>query len=221
MTERKRVGVILSGCGVYDGSEIHEAVATLYALEEHGLEAVCLAPDIEQMHVVNHLSGNVSEGESRNVLVESSRIARGNIAALTDESSDDLDGVIMVGGFGAAKNLSDYAVAGENMKVIPVVEKVLRKCHADGKPIGALCISPVILAKLFAEHSPHLTLGAESGDAQNLGKIGGVHEVTSHEQTVVDSKLKLVTGPCYMLEATVGQVIRGASAVVGQFQKLL
>lgn len=221
MSNRKKIGVILSGCGVYDGAEIHESVATLYALDEHNLEAVCFAPDIEQMHVVNHLNGEVVAGETRNVLVEAARIARGKISALSENSGDDLDGIIMVGGFGAAKNLSDYAIAGTKMQVLPVLESVLRKCHAAGKPIAALCISPVILAKIFADNSPKLTLGAEGDDAKKLNQIGGLHQITTHEGVVVDPSLNFVTGPCYMLDATVGQIIRGANAVVGKFKDLL
>ena len=217
----QRVGVILSGCGVFDGSEIHEAVATLVALDRHGLEAVCLAPDIDQMHVVNHLSGQVMEGENRNVLVEAARIARGHVSPLTAESVKDLSALILPGGFGAAKNLSDYAVSGAEMKVNGKVQSALQEAHRAGKPIAALCISPVILARIFGKESPTLTVGAEGADAENLEAIGARHQVTEHEQVVVDEQLKLITGPCYMLESTIGQIFRGADAVVARLARLL
>ena len=217
----KKVAVILSGCGVYDGSEIHESVATLAALENHGLEAVCFAPDVEQMHVINHLIGQPMEGEKRNVLVESARIARGAISALTPDVVDQVDAIILPGGFGAAKNLSNYAVAGADMKVNPIVAEVIKKAHDAGKPVAALCISPVILASIFKDQSPLLTLGSAGDDAKNLEKIGAKHQVTTHEEVVVDENMKLITGPCYMLDATVGQIIRGADAVVAQLKTFL
>ena len=217
----KRVGVILSGCGVFDGSEIHEAVATLVALDRHGLEAVCLAPDIDQMHVVNHLSGQVMEGEKRNVLVEAARIARGRVSPLTAESVKDLAALILPGGFGAVKNLSDYAVSGVDMQVNGEVRAALQEAHRAGKPIAALCISPVILARIFGKESPRLTVGAAGADAENLEEMGACHQVTEHEQVVVDERLNLITGPCYMLESTIGQIFRGAEAVVARLARLL
>jgi enhancing lycopene biosynthesis protein 2 len=217
----KKVGVILSGCGVFDGSEIHEAVATLAALDNHDLEAVCLAPDIDQMHVINHYAGEVMEGETRNVLVEAARIARGKISPLNDDSVSGLDAIMFVGGFGAAKNLSDYAVAGADLTVNPDIRSAIKAMHEAGKPIAALCISPVILAAVFNDNKPTLTLGGDGDDARNLEKIGGNHQVTTHEEVVVDENLKLVTGPCYMLDATVGQIMRGADAVVAKLKSLM
>jgi len=217
----KRIGVILSGCGVFDGAEIHESVATLAALDNHGLQAVCLAPDVKQMHVINHYTSKVADSESRNVLVEAARIARGAISPLQVSSGDDLDGIILPGGFGAAKNLSDYAVKGEQMSVIPVVAEVLQKAFQAKKPIAALCIAPVILARVLNTSSPLLTLGNHGVDAENLEKIGGRHKATSHEEVVVDSVNRLVTGPCYMLDARVGQIMRGADAVVRKLKELL
>ncbi|MBU2645121.1 isoprenoid biosynthesis glyoxalase ElbB [bacterium] len=217
----KKIGVILSGCGVFDGSEIHESVATLAALDKHGLQAVCLAPDIEQMHVINHYSQTVAEGESRNVLVESARIARGNIKPLQSDSMDDLDGLMLPGGFGAAKNLSDYAVNGNQMTVIPIVSEILQKAYQDKKPIAALCIAPVVLTKVLSGQNPILTLGADGADAENINQMGGRHQATTHEEVVLDVKNRLVTGPCYMLDANIGQIMRGADAVVKKLKELL
>ena len=217
----KKIGVILSGCGVYDGAEIHESVATLAALDDQGLEAVCFAPDIEQMHVVNHLTGEASEGEKRNVLVESARIARGSITALKNDSCDDLDAIMFPGGFGAAKNLSSYATSGDAMAVDPTVAEVVRRAFQANKPIAAVCISPVILAKVLNDQQPLLTLGAQGADAENLEKMGGRHQATTHEEVVVDEKNKLITGPCYMLDANIGNIMRGAAAVVAKLKDFL
>lgn len=217
----KKVGVILSGCGVFDGAEIHESVATLAALDNYGLEAVCFAPDVEQMHVINHLSSEVAEGEIRNVLVESARIARGAISALQADSADDLDAIILPGGFGAAKNLCDFAVNGDQMTVVPVVAAALQNAYDAKKPIAALCIAPVILARVLNTHSPLLTLGADGDAAEALKKMGGKHQVTTHEEVVIDRNNRLITGPCYMLDANIGQIMRGASAVVKELKALI
>lgn len=217
----KKVGVVISGCGFLDGAEIQETVATLAALENHGLEAVCFAPDVEQMHVVNHLTQSEQKNEKRNVLVEAARIARGNISALEEDSFDDLDAVMLPGGFGAAKNLSNYAVKGPEMQILPGLESALKKAAYAGKPIAALCISPVILASVLKEKIPQLTVGAEGPDAENLEKIGGKHQATNHEEVVVDQQNKLITGPCYMLDASVGNILRGADAVVAKLKEFL
>ncbi len=217
----KKVGVIIAGCGFLDGAEIQETVATLAALENQGLEAVCFAPDVDQMHVVNHLTQTESQGEKRNVLVESARIVRGKISALKEDSCDQLDALMLPGGFGGAKNLSNYAVNVTEMEVNPVVAQVVLRAHEAGKPIAALCISPVILAKLLKDKSPMLTLGADGPDAENLKTIGGIHKTTTHEEIVTDENNKLISGPCYMLDASVGNIIRGAEAVVVKMKEFL
>lgn len=217
----KKVGVILSGCGVFDGAEIHETVATLAALDSHGLEAICLAPDVEQMHVINHYTSEVADGEKRNVLVEAARIARGAISPLQTDSAEGLDALFLPGGFGAAKNLCDYAVKGDQMTVLPVLAEVLQSAHKAGKPIAALCIAPVILARVLGPVNPTLTLGSDGPDAANLNQMGGTHQVTTHEEVVTDTRNKLITGPCYMLESNIGQIMRGADAVVRQLTSFL
>lgn len=217
----KKVAVILSGCGVYDGSEIQEGVATLLALDNHGLEAVCFAPDIEQMHVIDHLKGTPMHDEKRNVLIESARIARGKISALNPSDMDNMDALMLPGGFGAAKNLCNYAVAGVDLEVNELVRESINKIHQAGKPIVSLCISPVILAKIFKEHSPKLTVGGYGDDAKNIEAMGAVHVITTHEQITVDEKLKIITSPCYMMDATVGQIFRGVDNAVAQLKKMI
>ena len=148
----KKIGVILSGCGVYDGSELNETVITLLAIDRAGAEAVCMAPNIEQMHVINHLSGEPTEGETRNVLVESARIARGNIKDTATVTAADFDALILPGGFGAAKNLCDFAVKGPDCNVNPDVSRLVKETVVAKKPLAAICIAPALLAKGTAVH---------------------------------------------------------------------
>lgn len=217
----KKVAVILSGCGVYDGSEIHEAVASLLALENHGFEAICFAPDVQQMHVINHIKDEPMNGESRNVLVEAARIARGKISALDKNSMDGMDALLLPGGYGAAKNLSNYAVAGSDMQVNPDVAEAIKTIHDAGKPIVSLCISPVILAKIFAEEKPILTLGANMADAKNVEIMGAHHKVTTQGEIVFDETAKIITAPCYMLDATIGQVFHEVDLAVSKLEQMI
>ena len=164
----KRVAVILSGCGVYDGAEIHESVLTLLALDKAGAEVTAAAPDIDQYHVVNHQTGEVAEQESRNVQVESARIARGPVASVADIKPDDFDAVVLPGGFGAAKNLSSFAVEGAQCSVDESVAECLRRFHEADKPIGFACISPAIAAKIFGNKGVRLTIGTDAETAAAL-----------------------------------------------------
>ncbi|HYD31539.1 MAG TPA: isoprenoid biosynthesis glyoxalase ElbB [Azospirillaceae bacterium] len=206
-----KFGVILSGCGVYDGAEIHESVLTLLAINRHGAEARIYAPNIPQHHVVNHLTGDEMP-ESRNVLVESARIARGKIADLAAFKTEDVDALILPGGFGAAKNLSDFAVKGPDCTVNPEVERAIKAMVAAGKPVGALCIAPAILAKVLGD--VELTIGSDKGTAEALESLGAKHKDTTHGEIVVDRRHKVVTSPCYMLEASVAQIAAGAESTV-------
>jgi enhancing lycopene biosynthesis protein 2 len=208
----KNVAVILAGCGHRDGSEIHEATLSLLALDQAGAHVACFAPNIAQMDVVNHITGEKME-EQRNVLIESARIARGKIKPLSTFSADSYDAVLVPGGFGAAKNLCNFAVLGSECEVNQEVEEALRSMHKKGKPICALCISPVILAKLF--EGAKVTLGADGGAAEAV--VDGMnvqHIVTEHGQITIDEELKLITSPCYMLNASIAQVYEGAKAAV-------
>jgi enhancing lycopene biosynthesis protein 2 len=208
-----RIGVLLSGCGVNDGSEIHEAVLTMLALDEVGAERVCLAPDRPQRDVVNHLSGEPAP-ESRNVLVEAARIARGEIHPLAAIGALELDGLILPGGFGAAKNLSDFAVAGAQTEVLPAVEKLLRELHAAGRPIGAICIAPVILARVFGSLGVKVTIGNDPGVARVLEGFGACHIECLVDDVVVDEEHRLVTTPAYMLGPGLKEIRRGIEKLV-------
>lgn len=218
MSKKPRIAVVLSGCGVYDGAEIHEAVLTLLAISRAGAEAVCFAPDVAQMHVVNHLTGQPS-GESRNVLVESARIARGHIASLAEFKAAEVDAIVFPGGFGAAKNLCSFAVDGPACTVEPSVEAAIKAMRAANKPIGALCIAPALLARVLGQGE--VTIGDDAGTAQAIEAMGAKHKTAGHGQAVVDAGLKVVTSPCYMLDASVAQIADGAEAVVKELIRLM
>ena len=213
---KPKVGVVLSGCGVYDGAEIHESVLTLLALDRAGAEAVCLAPDVAQAHVVNHLTGQVAAGESRNVLVEAARIARGAVKDLAGFDPGGLDALVLPGGFGAAKNLCDFAFRGAECEVNTDVARVIRAVHAEGKPVGAICIAPVILANLLGAEKPRLTIGTDPGTAEAVGKMGGEHVSCGGGGAVVDAERRLVTTPAYMLESPISEVSAGIEKLVGE-----
>lgn len=203
MTKSVKFAVVLSGCGVYDGSEIHEATSTLLAISKLNGEYTIFAPNIEQLHVVNHLTGEITN-EKRNVLVESARIARGKIKSLAEFKAVDFDALIFPGGFGAAKNLSNYALMNEQMTVLPEVEKAIIDTAKQNKPIGALCISPVILSKVLGNIS--LTIGNEQSIAKMLEDFGSKHVTTGHGEIAIDPVNKIVTTPCYMLESSIAQI---------------
>lgn len=207
----KKFAVILSGCGVYDGSEIHEAVMAMYAITRAGAEYSIFAPDIQQFHVINHITGK-EMNESRNVLIESARIARGKISTLGEFIAEDFDAVVLPGGYGAAKNLSTYAFDGDKMIVNPEIESVLKTMHKLKKPIGAMCIAPLILAKIFG--NVELTIGQDEGTTKTVEALGAVHYKTVNGQVVVDEKNKIVTTPCYMLDASIADVAEGAEKLV-------
>ena len=218
---RARIGVVLSGCGVFDGTEIHEAVITLLALDRAGAETVCMAPDVDQLHVIDHLRGDVARGEQRNVLVESARIARGNVVDVAAVDPDDLDALILPGGFGAAKNLSDFALKGAGCKVHPEVARVVTAVHAAGKPVGALCIAPAVLARLLGDERPHLTIGTDPGTAAALEAMGACHEACEARGTIVDRERLLVTTPAYMLAGSIAEAADGIEKLVGEVLALV
>ncbi|HPA81955.1 MAG TPA: isoprenoid biosynthesis glyoxalase ElbB [Thermoanaerobaculales bacterium] len=210
----KKVGVILSGCGVYDGAEVHEAVITMLALDRRGADMVLCAPDVAQLHVVNHLTGEVVDGESRNVLVESARIARGVIRDVAAVSADELDALILPGGYGAAKNLCDFALAGPDCTVNPDVARLVRAVHAHGKPVAAVCIAPALLAKVLGEHQPKLTIGNDPATAGALEKMGARHVGCPVDGLVVDRERKLVSTPAYMLATRISEAAAGIEKAV-------
>lgn len=214
---KPRFAVVLSGCGVNDGAEIHEAVLTLLSIDRLGGSYHCFAPDIAQRDVVNHLTGQET-AETRNVLVEAARIARGKIKALSAFDASQFDALIFPGGFGAAKNLCSFAWDGPECSVNVDVERAVKAMRAQDKPIGALCIAPAILARVLGDVT--VTIGSDAGTAAALEQMGAHHQNKSHGEIVVDHSARVVTAACYMLDATIGQVADGAEAVVRELMKM-
>lgn len=207
----KKFAVVLSGNGVYDGAEIHEATLTLLAIKKLGADYSIFAPDIAQHHVVNHLTGEEMP-ETRNVLVESARIARGKISNLNSFNAREFDALIFPGGFGVAKNLSTWAFNGPDCKVNSDVEKAIKDMSSLQKPIGALCISPVVIAKILG--NVEVTIGQDKATAEAVEKTGARHVNTTHEDVVRDSHRPIFTTPCYMLDADIVQIADGAENIV-------
>ncbi len=214
----KKFAVVLSGCGVYDGAEIHEATLTLLAIARAGATYQCFAPDMKQYHVINHITGE-EMNEERNVLIESARIARGNIKPLSEYDAKEFDALIFPGGFGAAKNLSTVAFKGADATVIPEVEKAIEQTVELKKPIGALCISPAILAKVLKDVS--VTIGKDKGTAEAIEAMGAKHVDTNHGDVVFDENKLVFTTPCYMLDATITDIDDGATNVVNEMMKVM
>ena len=211
MMEKKKFAVILSGSGVFDGAEIHEATLTMLAIMRQGGEYQCFAPNIAQYHVINHITGDEMD-ESRNVLVESARIARGKIKPLDEFDGKYFDAIIFVGGFGAAKNLSTVAFDGSDASINADVESSVNQMLELKKPIGALCISPEFITKIIGD--VNVTIGKDTGTAEAIEAMGGTHIITSHGDVVVDEDKLVFTTPCYMLEANIMDIDDGATNIV-------
>jgi enhancing lycopene biosynthesis protein 2 len=218
----KKVGVVLSGCGVYDGSEIHEAVITLLALDRQGVEIICMAPNVDQMHVVNHLTQEATD-ETRNVLIESARIARGNIKDIKEVTAANIDALMFPGGFGAAKNLCTFATQGEACEVNPEVERLVKEILEAKKPLAAVCIAPALIAKITGKQAikAKLTIGTDEGTAKALESMGAEHVASQVREVTVDKEHKIVTGPAYMLGTRISEVADGIENVVKELVAML
>jgi len=214
----KNFAVILSGSGVFDGSEIHEATLSMYEIKKQGANYEVFAPDIDQYHVINHITGQPME-EKRNVLIESARIARGKIKPLSEFNADNYDAILFPGGFGAAKNLSTFAFDGADCEINEDVKKAVISMHSSGKPIGALCISPVIISKLIG--NIELTIGDDKDTAQAIEKMGSMHKKTNHGEVIIDAENNVFTTPCYMLDANIKQIGEGAENIIRAILKTL
>lgn len=208
------VGVLLSGCGVYDGAEIHESVLTLLALDQRGARILCCAPDI-QAPVIDHRTKEAT-GETRNVLTEAARIARGDIQDVANVTPEQLDALILPGGFGAAKNLCDFAARGPECDVNPAVEKLVAGMFQAGKPIGAICIAPALIARIAGRHdiAATVTIGDDQGTATAIAQTGCTHENRPVTDITVDERHKLVTTPAYMLGPGPADVHQGIDKLV-------
>jgi len=216
-----RVGILLSGCGVFDGSEIHEAVSILIALDRRGAQTICIAPDIPQVAAVNHITKQ-PEPQPRRVLHESARIARGSIRDLAAVKADELDALIFPGGFGAAQNLSTFAADGPNCTVNPLVQRLMLDMHAAHKPIGLACIAPVLAARVFGARNlrPILTIGTDPATAAAITAMNAQHRNTGPTEVCIDPDNRLVTTPCYMTAAGPWAVYQGADKMVEEVLRL-
>ena len=214
----KKVAVILSGSGVYDGAEIHESVITLLRLDQRGAQVQCFAPNIAQLHVINHLTGEEMP-ETRNVLVESARIARGNIKDIREADVNDFDALIVPGGFGAAKNLSNFAVEGAGCSVQPEVLALAEAFAEAGKPVGLMCISPALAAKIYGP-GVTCTIGNDTDTATAMNKMGATHEDCAVTEIIEDKARKLVTTPAYMLAQNISEAASGINKLVDRVLEL-
>ncbi len=225
-----KIGVLLSGCGVYDGSEIQEAVLTLLAIEEAGAEAICISVDADQHHVINHTNGE-EQAEKRNMLVESARIARGSVTNIHEVDLRELDGLVIPGGFGNAKNFTKWAFEGPSGSILPEVKLLLVNLVNIGKPIAALCVSPVVLAKAFEGSSIHatLTLGTDKDPSpyditafsRGIESVGVKSEYKTISEISVDPVNKIVSAPCYMMDASILEVRNNIKQAVEKLVQLI
>ncbi|CAI8791784.1 low activity glyoxalase ElbB [Pseudomonas sp. IT-P44] len=214
----KKIAVILSGCGVYDGAEIHESVITLLRLDQRGAQVQCFAPNIAQLHVINHLTGEEMP-ESRNVLVESARIARGNIKDIREADVEEFDALIVPGGFGAAKNLSNFAIEGAGCTVQPDVLALTEAFAEAGKPVGLICISPALAAKIYGP-GVTCTIGNDADTAAAMNKMGATHKDCAVTDIVEDKARKLVSTPAYMLAQSISEAASGINKLVDRVLEL-
>lgn len=216
----RTVGIFLSGCGVYDGSEIQEAVFATLFLDRAGAKIVYIAPDMPQMHVVNHMLGQESKGETRNALVEAARIARGNIRSAKTVQAQELDALVFPGGYGAAKNLCDFATKGAECSVDSRVERIVREMLAAGKPMGFICVAPALCARIVGD-GVRLTIGNDADTASALEKMGAKHVACSVDQIAVDEAKRIVSVPAYMYgDASPSAVAAGIEKLVAKVLEL-
>lgn len=226
----KKIGVLLSGNGVFDGSEIQEAVLTLLSIAEKGGAYVCMAPNVLQHHVLNHMTGDEMP-EKRNVLIESSRIARGDIKDLSQVDPGELSALVLPGGFGAAKNLTKWAFSGPEGEILPEIRHIIKEMHAQGKPIVGLCMAPTVIAKALEgqEVLPTLTVGTteeaspyEIGAiSQGMVKTGAIAEMKNVREISVDEKNRIITAPCYMMEASITEVRDNINKAIDKLFELI
>ena len=215
-----RIGVCLSGCGVNDGAEIHESVITALTLDRAGAEIIYTAPDVVQTKVVNHLTGD-EMNEIRNVLVESARIARGDITDLAQLTSDDMDALLFPGGFGAALNLCDFALKGADCHIHPEVKRIIQEMLVAQKPLGFICIAPALFARAVknADMTAKITIGNDQATADQIEKLGSQHEICSVDDCIVDEENKIVSTPAYMLAGNISEAASGIEKLVHQIMK--
>lgn len=218
-----RIGVVLSGCGVDDGAEIHESVLILLAIDKAGAKAICMATDVDQMHVINHVTGEET-GERRNVLLESARIARGDIKNISQIKASDIDALVFPGGFGAVTNLCDFATKGADCSVHPDVARLVKEMIEAKKPVGASCIAPALIAAIFkgdGSVTARLTIGTDADTAGTIEAMGSIHLNCQAREVSIDKANKIVTTPAYMLGTRITDVAVGIEKMVDAVIELI
>lgn len=225
MLERPNFAVVLSGCGVFDGSEIHEAVLTMLAIDEAGGDYQCFAPNTWQARTIDHFTGHAvaiaGDEDNRNVLAESARIARGEIKDLKEFKASDFDGIIFPGGFGAALNLSDFAVKGAECEINKEVRRAVEESFKAGIVIGAMCIAPVVIARILGKHQVKVTIGHDVKVASGIAAMGAEHENKGAVEVCVDEDNRIVTTPCYMLAGSIKDIAAGTRNLVSAMLDLM
>ncbi len=220
-----RFAVVLSGCGVFDGSEIHEAVCTMLAIEQSGCSYQCFAPNTWQARTVDHFTGHAvaiaGDEDNRNVLAESARIARGNVKDLAEFKAKDFEGIVFPGGFGAALNLSDFAVKGASCDINVEVRRAVEESYREGIVIGAMCIAPTVIARILGKEHIKVTVGNDKNVAAGIETMGARHQNCEATEVCVDSEHKVVTTPCYMLAASLKEICDGTRNLVDEMLELM
>lgn len=220
MQKNPKFAIILSGCGRADGSEIHEATCAMLAIDCVNCSYQCFAPDMPQAAVINHLTGKKTD-ETRNVLVEAARIARGDIKDIKTFCADEFDAVVFPGGIGAVINWCDFAESGVSCNVEASVRKVIWDSYKKGLVIGAMCIAPVVIAKVLGSEGVHVTIGNDQNVANSITRTGAVHEECNSVEVCVDSLHKVVTTPAYMLASSIKEVCEGADNMIKAMLRLI
>jgi enhancing lycopene biosynthesis protein 2 len=224
------IGLLLSGCGVYDGAEIHESVLSLLVMEQQGWTVTCIGLDKNQHHVINHLTGEEMP-ENRNMMIEAARIARGNIVSTESLDPETLDALVLPGGFGCAKNFTRWAFEGSAGPIDPAVKKLIQSMHARKIPLVALCVSPVVIAKAFEDTHSEVTLTVGHRDAKSpynqtwftdeLVKTGVRVQEKTHHEISIDEKNKVICAPCYMMEASVLEIYQNIQLAMEALKNML
>ncbi|NRF14629.1 isoprenoid biosynthesis glyoxalase ElbB [Vibrio coralliilyticus] len=214
----KKIAVILSGSGVFDGAEIHESVLALHAIEKQGASWHCFAPNIDQLHVINHITGE-EMAETRNVLTEAARIARGNIEDVAKLNAEEFDALLLPGGFGAAKNLTDFAVNGAECSINTHVASACRAFAQARKPAGYLCIAPAIIPMIY-DNGVKGTIGNDDATASAFNALGGEHITCEVDDIVFDEEHKVLSTPAYMLAGNISQAASGIEKLVSKLVEI-
>lgn len=220
-----KFAIVLSGCGVFDGSEIHEAVCTMLAVEESGCAYQCFAPNTWQARTIDHFTGHAvaiaGDEDNRNVLAESARICRGNIKDLSEFKAKDYDAIIFPGGFGAALNLSDFGAKGAECDVNVEVKRAIEESYKEGIVIGAMCIAPTVIARVLGKEGISITIGNDKNVSKGIEKMGAHHENKGATEVCVDSEHKIVTTPCYMLATSLKEIREGTQNLIDEMLELM